>query len=336
MSLKFAVGMLSNDLDLTVAEAKLAEDLGYHLVRIADSQSLFYDCYVALAPVAIHTSRILVGTGVTNPVTRHPVITAGAISTIDDLSGGRAVLGIGTGFSAVHTIDEKPASPELLREYVIAIRELYEHRETTYRGKTIRLTWPKRRVPIWIAASGPRALRVAGELADVVIMGSGFLPECIAADLPHVAEGARAGGRRLEDLALWVFGPANIASTWEAAVEPLKAGLAGTGQFTVARDLREGQRLPAELMPALRRYVAGYRPDQHQGGAGSPNARLVDELGVTRYLAERFGLIGTPEQCVAQARAVAKVGIHGLMLTIVTPEPLQTIRDVGEKVMARV
>jgi 5,10-methylenetetrahydromethanopterin reductase len=332
MTLQFGIGLLSSDLRETADQARLADDLGYDLVRIADSQCLFRDLYVALTLVALNTSRARIGPGVTNPVTRHPTVTAGAIASIDELSGGRAILGLGAGDSAVLNIDERPASAGVLREYALAVRALLRHRETTYRGKRIRLTWAPRDIPIWLAAAGPNALRLAGEIADVAIMGSGFLPESIRASMRYVEEGARAAGREPKEVEVWVFGPANVADSREAAIAPLQAAAAATGHFSFGRGL-ERAGVPLELVPAVQRLAREYRSQEHQAGAGSFNARLVDTLGLTEYMTGRFALAGTPQECIDQARAVAACGVRGLMLTIVTPDPRKTIRDLGERVM---
>lgn len=332
LRLRFGVGLLSSNLREVAEQARLADELGFDLVRVIDSQSLFPDCYVALTLAALNTKRALIGPAVTNPVTRHPAVTAGAIASLDELSGGRAFLGIGTGDSAVRNIGEQPASTQMLREYVLAVRELFRRRETVYRGKPIRLTWAKREVPIWIGATGPNNLRLAGELGDVAILGSGFWPERIQADLPYVAEGARVAGRGLADVELWVFGPGNAADTWQGAVDPLLAALADRGRHALGRPLPGGA-APPELVPALQRLAQEYRPHAHQGGADSVNGRLVAELGLTSFLASRFALAGTPEQCIAQARAVAATGVRGFMLTIVTPNALETIRTIGERVL---
>jgi 5,10-methylenetetrahydromethanopterin reductase len=331
--LQFGIGLLASDLRATAEQARLADDLGFDLVRIADSQCLFRDLYVALTLVALNTARVKLGPGVTNPLTRHPTVTAGAIASIDELSGGRAILGLGAGDSAVSNIGEKPASADTLREYVSAIRALLQHRETTYRRKTIRLTWATRQIPIWVAAAGPKALRLAGEIADVVVMGSGFLPDGIRASMAYVEEGARAAGRDPKDIEVWVFGPANVADSREAAIEPLKAAEAATGHYSFGRGL-ERAGVPAELVPAVQRLAKEYRTQEHQAGADSFNARLVDELGLTDYMSRRFALAGTPQECIEQARAVAATGVRGLMLTIVTRTPLRTIRDLSEQVMA--
>jgi 5,10-methylenetetrahydromethanopterin reductase len=215
---------------------------------------------------------------------------------------------------------------------VIAIRALFEHGEAIFRGKAIRLTWARRQIPIWIACAGPKALRLAGEIADVAIMGSGFLPESIRASIAYVEEGARLAGRDPKDVEKWVFGPANVADTRTAAIEPLRAAAAATGHFSFGRGL-ERAGVPPELVPAVQRLTKEYRTQEHQGGAGSFNARLVEELGLTEYMARRFTLAGTPEECIAQARDVEATGVRGLMLTIVTPDPSRAIRDLGERVM---
>ena len=129
-----------------------------------------------------------------------------------------------------------------------------------------------------------------------------------------------------------MFGPGNVADTRRAAIEPLRAAAAATGHFSFGRGL-ERAGVPPELVPAAQRLAKEYRTQEHQGGAGSFNARLVEELGLTEYLARRFTLAGTPEECIEQARAVAATGVRGLMLTIVTPDPGRTIRDLGEQVM---
>jgi alkanesulfonate monooxygenase SsuD/methylene tetrahydromethanopterin reductase-like flavin-dependent oxidoreductase (luciferase family) len=165
-----------------------------------------------------------------------------------------------------------------------------------------------------------------------LVMGSGFLPECIRANLAYVEAGARAAGRDPGEIEAWVFGPGNVAEGRQAAIEPLRAATAATGHFSFGRGLEE-LGLPAELAPAVRRLVNEYRAREHQGGAGTFNARLVEELGLTDYMARRFALAGTAHECIEQARAAAAAGVRGVMLTVVTPDPLRTIRELGEQVL---
>jgi len=91
-------------------------------------------------------------------------VTAGAIATVDELSGGRAVLGIGRGFSAVSNIGERPATTRELAEYVRALRTIMRGETATYRGKEIHAAWIERPVPVIVSAYGPKTRRMAGEI----------------------------------------------------------------------------------------------------------------------------------------------------------------------------
>jgi 5,10-methylenetetrahydromethanopterin reductase len=170
MAVQFDIGILPNQpvaefIDLIVA----AEDLGFHGVWIADSQSIFRDAYVSLAVCALRTKRMLLATGVTNPLTRHPAVIASSIATIDELSGGRAILGIGSGFSAVQTLGLRAASLKTMEESALAMRTLMSRQTARYDGKEIKMTWPSRSVPIYFASSGPKSLQLAGKVADGVL-----------------------------------------------------------------------------------------------------------------------------------------------------------------------
>src|SRR5437667_7596503 len=101
-----------------------AEIQGFAWLGVADSQSVFRELYVALAQAALHTRRMRLGPLVTNPLTRHLVVTASAIASIDELSGGRAMLGIGSGDSAIYTLGAPPATLAGLADSVVTLRRL--------------------------------------------------------------------------------------------------------------------------------------------------------------------------------------------------------------------
>jgi 5,10-methylenetetrahydromethanopterin reductase len=130
-----------------VEDVKLADALGYEYIGFVDSQLLWREIYCMLAVSAVSSSRIKLGPGVTNPLTRHPAVAASAIATIDELSGGRAILALGRGDSAVHTVGLEPVSGRTLREYVEVCRRLTAGQEATYQGKPMRLRWARRQVP---------------------------------------------------------------------------------------------------------------------------------------------------------------------------------------------
>ncbi len=298
---------------------RYAEELDFDAVFIADSQSLYRELYVSSAICAMETSEIIFGPCVTNPVTRHPAVAASAIGTINELSGGRAFWGIATGDSAVLNLGLKPAKLAEMREYILAVRGMLEEGSAEYQGKNNRLSWHKSRVPIHIAAEGPRTLRLAGEVADGVIIGTGFIPEVIADTLTYIDEGARKSGRRVEDLDLWWLVDAHVDGDGERAREDIRTSLAASAHHSFAFTL-EGKRIPTELESGIRALRDGYKTSEHNVIEKGNNAALVDEYGLRDYLADRFAIVGTPEECRKRLEVLGNMGVTGLRINNALPD----------------
>ena len=181
-----------------------AEALGYDRMGVWDSPALFREPWMTLAAVALETSTLRLGTWVSNPVSRHPVVTASAIATLEDLAPGRTYFGIGSGGTGVWHLGHRAARLGDLREYVTAVRQLLAEGTATYRGAECRLEWGRGlSVPIIMSAHGPRALRLAGEIADGVVCGLGITPSVVSGCLDRITEGAESAGRTLADLEVW-------------------------------------------------------------------------------------------------------------------------------------
>lgn len=296
-----------------------AEELDFDAVFIADSQSLYRELYVSSAICAMETSEIVFGPCVTNPVTRHPAVAASAIGTINELSGGRAFWGIATGDSAVLNLGLKPAKLAEMREYILAVRGMLEEGSAEYQGKNNRLSWHKSRVPIHIAAEGPKTLRLAGEVADGVIIGTGFIPEVIADTLTYIDEGAKKSGRRVEDLDLWWLVDAHVDGDGERAREDIRTSLAASAHHSFAFTL-EGKRIPTELESGIRALRDGYKTSEHNVIEKGNNAALVDEYGLRDYLADRFAIVGTPEECRKRLEDLGNMGVTGLRINNALPD----------------
>ena len=160
-----------------VDAAVTAEALGCRRVWIPDEGLAARECWVTLGAVAAATSVLEVGTGITNAYTRHPGMTAAAVATLDEASGGRAALGIGAGGALTLTpLNIERRSPvAAMRELVTTSRALWSGQVLDHDGVTggfrrARLGYGRPDIPIWLAGRGPRVLRLAGELADGVIM----------------------------------------------------------------------------------------------------------------------------------------------------------------------
>jgi 5,10-methylenetetrahydromethanopterin reductase len=295
-----------------------AEDAGFDWLGVADSQSVFRELYVALTLAALQTSRIRLGPLVTNPQTRHLVVTASAIASVDELAGGRAVLGLGSGDSAIYTLGAPPATVAGLEESIVALRRLTSGERVEHGGRRWQVHRATRRVPIYLAAEGPRTLELAGRMADGVIVGLGLTPEVNALSLAAIERGARAAGRALADVDVWWFAKTNLAESRKAAVEPIKMALAASANHAFRFTL-DGKGVPADLHTAIRSLQREYDAHHHEL-AGAGNAGLTDRWGLTDYLADRFAIAGTPGECVAQLRRATAAGAHQFLVTGFVPD----------------
>jgi 5,10-methylenetetrahydromethanopterin reductase len=191
--------------DYTTAElvelAVLSEAVGYQWFWYTDVR-FARDCYLGLAAVAARTRHIRLGTGVTDPYSRHPALTACAIATLDEMCGGRAALGIGTGGAGFHELGlERKLPVAAMRETVEIVRGLLRGEAVTLRGKVIslaggRLNFAPARadLPIYFATHGAQVTRLAGQIADGVLIANTLAPPAFAHYLDRLDEGfARAG-----------------------------------------------------------------------------------------------------------------------------------------------
>jgi 5,10-methylenetetrahydromethanopterin reductase len=316
-----------------VADAKLAEEVGFSLVGVADSQSVYRELYATMALCAQATGRVLVGPCVTNPVTRHPAVAASGIATIDEVAPGRAFFGIGSGDSAILNLAVRPSTLADMRAYVEAVRALQATGETVWRGRTVRLTWATRTVPIYLSAEGPRTLELAGEIADGVIVNVGLQPGLVRDAVAHIHAGARRAGRDPSTIDLWTLVRANITDDVAAGVEEIRMELASNAHH-VFRFTLEGKHVPGALADAIRRVQKGYQPAAHEALGPSPNARLLEaEPALRAYLADRFGAVGPAAACADKLRGVVEAGIDGLLVTGFVADRAKFIRALGEQVL---
>ena len=143
--------------------AREVEDLGFDALWFIDHQLGMKDVYTAMTLSALATERIEIGAGVTNLTTRHPTVTANATAALDEVSGGRALLGLGAGWVAVHSIGREPERLGAIRRGIAEFRQLFSGEEADLYGTRVRLATATRQVPVYLAVSQPGMLRLAGE-----------------------------------------------------------------------------------------------------------------------------------------------------------------------------
>ena len=327
---RFALVLLVDDIGVCPQLAGLAERAGFEMLGIVDSQSVSADVYVALAVAAQSTSRIRLGPAVTNPITRHPVVTANAVATLDRLSGGRAFMGLGAGDSAVFTLGLRPARLAALERTALELQALTAGRRVVRDGRPVQIKGVARRVPLYLAADGLRAHRLAGRVADGAFIGSGIGAPEVATSRAEIAAGARDAGRGPEAIDTWWLVKANVADARETAIEEIKGTLVSSGN----RVFRATPP-PAALLAAVEEIHRGYDPLAHAALDAGANGRLSDRAEMTSYLAERFAIAGTPDDCVAQVERAWQAGADQLLLTAITPDPRRFIERWSAEVMPR-
>lgn len=284
--------------------------MGYDRIGIWDSPALFREPWVTLAAVAQATERLALGTWVTNPLSRHPVVTASAAATLDELAPGRSYIGIGAGGTGVWHLGMNTARLGQLEEYVRAVRALLEEGRATYEGREARLEWARRRIPIVVSAHGPDSLRLAGRLGDGVVIGLGVTPEVVRGSLELLAEGARAAGRSPDEIEVWFTcfwfvdeepGAAAEKAAWAATAFAVHFARWGVDGRFVPDEHRDGV---VALGKAYDLVTHGAVPEEQQ----AQYARLAAQLGVADYLRRRFVFAGTPAEVETQVRAAMEAG----------------------------
>lgn len=313
-----------------------ADAYGFARIMTADSQSSALECFSALTLMATITERARLGAQVTNPVTRDVGVMTAALGSLDLISNGRAGWVLGRGDGALKNAGLKMATVDHLREYFLSVREMLETGETVYRGRLVRYRWPRywpgsapRRIPLHIAAEGPRMLELAGAIADGVLVGTGLTPAVIKDTRERIAAGARSAGRDPAEVEIWWSTRCSVAETYEQALARVTEGLASAGNHGL-RHGPENKLVPERLLEPLRRFHQAY--DYAQKGESGKNGRLMQQFGVTEYFADRFGVIGTPDQVVERIKALRALGVEniGLQAHAAHPEELTML---GEQVL---
>jgi 5,10-methylenetetrahydromethanopterin reductase len=331
--MKFGVIIQPDDLAHLPERARLAEEVGFDYLGIAESQSLARELYVSLSVVAQVTQMARIGPTVTNPLTRHPAVTASAIASLNELSGGRAFLGIGTGNNSVLSLGLRPARLVQVKEYINAVRTVLSGQSYHYQQRSMHVGWSRTVVPILVSAEGPRTLAMAGAEADAVLVHTGLTSEVLRDSVYRIREGERAAGKHGGSTEVWAFAKCSIADRRERAIDEIKTALAGSAH-TAFRFTLEGKHVPEALREPISTLCREYLSAQHEQLSETRRAALSDELGLTDYLADRFAVAGTPAECREKIRAIQWVGVDGFFITSYGAQQEETIRRFGREVIA--
>lgn len=308
MRMLFGVEPIAEDTRSVEKLAQVVERYQYDFIWIPDSQLIWRELYSLMMLCALKTSRVRIGTGVTNLSTRHPTVTASAACTINELSNGRAVLGLGRGDSSVRLMGERPMSVNQFMDEVSTVRALCSGEEAEINGKKIRLAWSKRRVPIYVAAYGPKMLAFAGRVADGVIIQVGE-PNAIKWMIGHVKKGAEEAGRSIKDLDIVSFTACYISDDLQKAREMVRWYPATVSNHIFSLLSRYAStEIPSELLMDMESLRGKYNYWQHDV-VGSEHSKYV-----TDRLVDSFTISGSPERCSRKIRELRDAGVTNVNL----------------------
>jgi probable F420-dependent oxidoreductase len=303
-----------------------AEGAGFEYGWIFDSHVLWKEPYPLLTLMATNTRKMKLGTCVTNPAVRDVTVTASLLATLNLISGGRMVLGIGRGDSSRRVLGKKPTTVAQLGEAVRTIRELTSGGEVEYDGQPTRMAWAGGPPPVWIAGYGPKVLQLAGQIGDGVILQFAD-PDLIAWCVSFVHEGARQAGRDPRAIEVMAAAPVWVSDDVKLARERVRWFPALVSNHVM--DLISRYK-PEELPPALTAYVqnrGGY-DYLHHCEVGSSNANFVSDEVV-----DRFCLVGPVEAHLKKLRRLAEAGVTQFNIYLMCGEEEETLKVYGREVL---
>ncbi|KQR23572.1 TIGR03842 family LLM class F420-dependent oxidoreductase [Microbacterium sp. Leaf151] len=316
----------------TVQLSQLAEAHGFSHVWTFDSHLLWQEPYVIHSAILAATRRVTVGPFVTNPATRDWTVTASTFATLNEMYGNRTICGIGRGDSAVRVTNGRPTTLKALRESIHVIRELGNSRAVEYNGATLQFPWSRgSELDVWVAAYGPLALKLTGEVGD------GFILQLADLDIAEwmiatVRKAAEDVGRDPDEIAFCVAAPMYIGEdTPEARAHMIEqcrwfGGMVGNHVADIVTKYGDGSDVPA----ALTDYIAG-RTGYDYNSHGKSNNDHVDF--VPDEIVERFCVLGTAEEHIAKLEKLRALGVTQFAGYLQHDNKEETMRVYGETVI---
>jgi 5,10-methylenetetrahydromethanopterin reductase len=293
--------------------------LGYDALWLTDSSLHARNCWAYLTLAARASARLSLGTAVTNPLTRHPAVTAVAAATVAEISGGRVTLGIGAGDRPLLSLGSRPARLADLEKAIEVIRALWAGQHVTAEATSFALDdahyrfAPAPDIPIWVSATGPKTLELAGRVADGVILLAGLHPDGIRFALDHIDRGAEQAGRDArpevtvfaygaidDDDEKAAFAAARTIAAWFPQTSPVYCEIAG---------------LPAELVQQVR--------SSYSGGEFQEAARAAEAL--PDDFVHRMALAGGSAEARQHVRNLAELGIDFITVFPLGPRRMHTV-----------
>jgi 5,10-methylenetetrahydromethanopterin reductase len=304
--------------------ARQAEDDGWTGIGIGDSHHLTADTYVGLALAALATERLQVASSVTNPLTRHAAVTANAIATVQNESGGRATLGIGRGDSALAYLGLAAAPVSMLREYLTAVQAYLRGEAVAFsadEGKGQVRGWSAKdgglgpasstileippgdpKVPVSVSASGPAVIATAAVLADEVCLAVGADLNRLSWAMGIAQEARDNAGLPPDGLKYAIYVPMAVHERRSRAQDLLRGAVGSYARFAVLKGDVVGPATEKQRT-VLKALHAAYDMTSHFT-AGSAQSKVINE-----DIIDMFGIAGPASYCVDRLQPLIESGV---------------------------
>jgi probable F420-dependent oxidoreductase len=311
---------------------QLAERNGFEYGWTYDSHVLWQEAYPLLTLAAAGTSTLKLGLNVTNPGTREPTVTASAFATLQDISGGRMVMGIGRGDSARRTIGLNPVSVAQFERSVAMIRQLMNGGTVRWNDVDIELAWARDldRIPLYVAGYGPKVLAVAGRHADGVIIQLAD-PEIVEWIVGQVHAAATEAGRDPTEIKVIACAPAVVSEEMSSACEQVRwfPAMVSNHVFDLLSRYDKSA-LPASLTDYVERMKReAYDYAEHSRVGAAHGEQVSDETS------ERFCILGPAGRHVEKLERLRSAGVDQWNIYLMTQGQEETLAVYGSEIIPR-
>ena len=341
-------------------DAKMAEDHGFTHAWFYDSHMCYSDVYASMALAAEHTRFLKIGTLVSILGNRIAPVTAHSIATINELAPGRAILGVGTGFTGRNVMGMPPTKLKTMREEIGVIRDLLSGGEARYREgnaeREIKFLHPNNgyinvedSIPIHMASNGPKALKMVGELCDGWVT-IGLNTDYISGSIAAIKESAQAAGRAMDTVYTTNLTTGCVLRPGESMTSPRV--LRQVGPYAILllhtnwdpNEMKVGPFAPPEVAPLAKKYF-----EEHIMKMGTPLEKRYQEMhlghlvflrpGEEKYVSPELiklsTLTGTPGEIIDRIHQLEDAGVTNIALNVCGTDGREMIREFGNEIICK-
>jgi 5,10-methylenetetrahydromethanopterin reductase len=328
--LRFGISMTpGKPINEWVKLAKTAEELGIENLWVADESPSppFRDVFVTMTAIALQTKKAYLGTSICNPYSRHPAVLAVSMMSVDEISNGRAVIGLGPGGSLplIPLAIERREPAKTVRATVEILRKLFNGETVSYDGDVFKLhkvklfSTPKRKMRIYLAARGPMMLGLVGEVADGGLL-TAIHPSILDKSINLIEKGAEKSGRTLKDIDVAYVLRFSVSKDSERARELVKPNIA-YGVADLPPDVLRAAGIRKEAQEEMRKAL------------GERGLNAAADL-VTDKMIDAIAVAGTPEECIEKAKKFLRRGITQLTFgSPYGPDPQESISTLCKEII---